>query len=101
MSQKHHRPPAVAAATHFRCAGSPLDGKRIPLGWGGLTLQGKALALVKVGYAPHWTAALGLLGQHAGAIGRARKAERGKRSEGEAAVKAEDDLKRRDRWWDR
>lgn len=104
MSEIHHRPPGSALPTHFRCEGSPLDGKRIPMGWSGMTFQGKAQALVKTGLARDWDAALGLLGQHAGAIGRARKARAAAQKKSAATGESDgpaDDLKRRDRWYQR
>lgn len=104
MSEMHHRPPGAALPTHFRCEGSPLDGKLIPMGWSGLTFRGKAQALVKTGLARDWDVALGLLGQHAGAIGRARKARAAQKKSAAAGESGEgpaDDLKRRDRWWNR
>jgi len=77
-------------------AGSPLNGKRIPMHWADLTLRGKAEALVKVGHAPTYEKAMEMLGKHASAIGRARKRRSGEKKE----ATPENDLKRA-KWWDK
>lgn len=93
---KHHSPPPSGRPTHFVIAGSPLDGKRIPMDWGRLTIRGKAEALVKVGYAPTYGKAMEMIGHHAAAIGRAKARRTGEKPGAEAG----NDLKR-ERWWDK
>lgn len=69
----HHAPPAPGAR-FFVCAGSPLNGKRMPADWEKLNcFRAKAEALRKAGLAGSWVEACSLLGCHAAAVKAARR----------------------------
>lgn len=90
-TELHHAPPAPGR--FFVCAGSPLNGKRMPADWEKLNcFQAKAEALRKAGLACSWVEACSLLGRHAAAVKATRQSR---------AATREREVTRKRRWWQR
>lgn len=57
----------------FRCPGSPLDGRAVPMDWARLDRAAKAWRLVKLGWALDFSRACSLLARHGAAVKAGRK----------------------------
>jgi hypothetical protein len=67
----------ITGADTFWVEGSPLEGRRVPMGWRSLDLPGKRAALVRAGLARDLRSAASLMGRHAAACRKYRAAIRG------------------------
>lgn len=71
----------------FRCPGSPLHGKAVPLDWRRLDGPAKRRALVACGHAESYEAACRMMGLHAAAVMRARRLREEERRRGEEGAR--------------